>query len=351
MKYKLPIFVACFILFEAAFVFWAMKPAVHPQPNPNPIANPVQPVQPQFPNKPAITNQIPGYQNYAAVVAQLEEWKQQSPGLVETGTYGKSSKGQNLHYIRITNLYDTTPKKKVLITSCIHGNEPLSASTTMGFVGTLLSGYQVDKEVTELINTRDIYFIPVINPDSYPSSREVDGVDPNRNFPTLNDPNRRSIPPIAAVQQFFLKHRFNAVISGHTYGRVYLIPYGDTTQNCPNYSDFVRVTDKMRATSRYRMQRCCEVYGRPIFGSEVDWYYRNGAFAIVSEYGTHQRIPSMEDTRVEFGMTYKGVLLFIKEAPEIQIKTQSWNEFRVTFPWLTSRNVHGFSTHDPLLKY
>jgi hypothetical protein len=38
------------------------------------------------------------------------------------------------------------------------------------------------------------------------------------------------------------------------------------------------------------------------------------------EMGQHQRIPSMEDTRVEFEMTYRAVLTFINEAPMVELK-------------------------------
>jgi hypothetical protein len=277
------------------------------------------PAQPQI--KPNITNAFPGYQDYSGIVKQLEEWKAQAPGLVQTGTYGKSKNGANLCFIRITNLLDPAPKKKVLITACIHGNEPLAASTTMAFIGTMLSTYGSDPLVTQLINERDIYFVPVVSPDSYPNSRHVDGVDPNRDFPGPSNPNKQSVSPVKAIQTFFLQHRFNAVISGHTFGRVYLIPHGDKTQVCANNSDFQRVIGAMASTSNYRIQRACEMYSKPIFGTEVDWYYRQGSFAIVCEYGSHQRIPSMADTKDEFNRTYKATLHFIKEAPLVQIST------------------------------
>lgn len=324
MKSKLILIVASFLIFSAVFI--GAKKTINEVPPAPILINPPQTEQPKkaeppkFPNKTSVNNPIPGWQAYPALVKQLEEWKTQSPGLVETGTYGKSSRGVALSYIRITNLYDQSPKKKVLITSCIHGNEPLSASTTMGFIGTMLANYRTDPEVTSLINSRDIYFVPVVSPDSYPNSREVDGVDPNRNFPQPSNPNKKSVPPIEALKSFFLQHKFNAVISGHTFGRVYLIPYGDTTQNCPNYSDYIALTKKMSSTSNYKTIRCCDNYGHPIFGTEVDWYYRNGAIAIVVEYGTHQRVPSIQDVRTEFNLTYKSTLEFIKSAPEIVVK-------------------------------
>ncbi len=304
----------CIVLLSLVLIVEKPQPELI-QKVPPPI--PVQPV-PQFPAKPNLTNSFPGYQDYSAIQNQLEQWKQQSPNLVETGTYGTSTRGVKLSYIRITNLLDPSPKKKVLITACIHGNEPLATSTTMGFIGTMLSNYTVDNEVTDLINTRDIYFVPVVSPDSYPNSRHVDGVDPNRNFPSGPGDSKRSVKPLDDLQKWFLQIKFNAAISGHTFGRVYLIPYGDRTELCPNNEDYVRIIGKMQGMSQYRRQRACEMYSRPIFGSEVDWYYRNGAFAIVCEYGTHQRIPTMSDTKAEFDMTYKATLVFIREAPLVK---------------------------------
>lgn len=275
--------------------------------------------QPQLnsPAKPNITKAIPGYQDYTGIKNQLEEWKQQSPGLVETGSYGTSTKGTPLHFIRITNLLNSAPKKKVLITACIHGNEPHSCTTTMAFIGTMLSTYTTDQQVTELINTRDIYFIPVISPDSFPNSRHVDGVDPNRDFP--DNSNKKSIKPLDDLQKWFLQIRFNAVISGHTHGRIYLIPHGNKMDLCANNTDYDRIIGQMQQLSRYDKKRACHMYNRPIYGSELDWYYKNGAFAIVCEYGTHQRIPSIAETQQEFDKTYKATLVFIKEAPLVQI--------------------------------
>ncbi len=54
----------------------------------------------------------------------------------------------------------------------------------------------------------------------------------------------------------------------------------------------------------------------PIHGTEVDWYYQNGAFAIVMEFGTHQRLPSKEEIDSEWNMTWKAFLLFLEKAPE-----------------------------------
>jgi hypothetical protein len=305
---------------------------------------PPEPEPPRVPATPDINNPTPAYLDYAGIVAKIKEWHQAAPDLTEVATYGESSDGTKIWYIRVTNKLslddsmqvkfrgyhswdDQTKKymarnhnarKVVLITASIHGNEPWSTGCLMAYVGNMLKSYGQDEAITELINTRDIYFVPVVSPDSYPHSRHVDGVDPNRNFPGPRS-TRRSVPPVQAVQDLFNKIKPNAVISGHTHGRVYLYPRGDSTTPSPNDADFKKIVGEMSRLSSYRLQGACEMYNRPIFGTEVDWYYRGGTFAIIMEFGTHQRKPSLKDIRSEFDRTYKAVLHFIAKAPDVQI--------------------------------
>jgi|688.fasta_scaffold23901_5 hypothetical protein len=304
------------------------------------------------PELPPITNSIsdanPSYLDYPKIVDQLKKWNAEAPEMTEIGTYGKSTKGHDLYYIRIHNrrFIQQEDHPRVLITACIHGNEPLATSTTMWYIGNLLKDYNSNSEIRDLLDDRDVYFVPVVSPDSYPTSRYVDGVDPNRNFPKGPDSTNKSARPVAALQDLFNTIKPQAVISAHTWGRVYLTPYGDQMDNCPDHDQFKKLVGKMSELSGYRNIRTCDMYrsnGRlnnppirtvgydigeynvmaPIFGTEIDWYYRNNSFAIVMEMGTHQRIPSKDDIKIEFDMTYKAVLHFIKEAPLVKLKINS----------------------------
>lgn len=334
-------FLVVFLVFTTTWTILEITSHKKTRPIPyNPYINrlPVLPPEPEIP--PAnITNPFPDYQDYNKIVSQLQEWNKESPQLTEVGTYGKTSRGKDIYYIRLNDKRHPG-KPVVLITACIHGNEPLATSTTMTYIGTMLSKFGRDNEITELMKTRDIYFVPVVSPDSYPNSRHVDGVDPNRNFPRENS-EKQSVPPVQALKEFFLKIKPKAVISGHTWGRVYLVPYGDKMQHCENKEDYARIMDKMSELSGYRWMRACDLYTAnglnvppirygnigwdanymsPIYGTEVDWYYRNGAIGIVCEFGTHQRIPSRSDIEDEHKRTYQAFLHFVKEAPLVEVK-------------------------------
>src|SRR5574343_28191 len=79
----------------------------------------------------------PSYMNYDQTVSKLKEWESEASELVDVGTYGKSSKGRDLYYLRVTNERIKEKRPVILITACIHGNEPLSSSVVMWYIGNL----------------------------------------------------------------------------------------------------------------------------------------------------------------------------------------------------------------------
>ena len=110
--------------------------------------------------------------------------------------------------------------------------------------------------------------------------------------------------------------------------------------NCPDYDAMMKVMGKCKELAGYRCIRACDMYqgdgslnnppirsmGKnnslmsiPIHGSELDWYYRGGAFAVVMEMGSHQHIPSYADTKEECDKTYGAFLHFLKEAPLVPL--------------------------------
>ena len=261
--------------------------------------------------------QVPVYLDYPEILSKAKIWQKHYPDLIEVGFYGITTGHNDLLYIKLGNKYttiETERNKTVLIIAAIHSNEPLSTTVVMGEIGYLLY-HQNEERIKNLLKDKDIYFIPVVCPDYYPNSRTINGIDPNRNFLSRNP-----LSEIEYLKKFFLYLKPNAVISNHTFGRVYLSPYGSTTNYCPNHADFAKIVGRMAELSNYRHIRCCELYGNPIFGTEIDFFYDNGAFAIVQENGTHQIKPSWKDIEHEFTRTFPAFLYFLENAPYVKIK-------------------------------
>jgi len=295
------------------------QPRLRPQIQALPQVEPAPPVKPRTPN---VSVPMPDYLPYDKLTQQLDRWHGEAPDLTERGTYGQTGSGQPIHYLRVTNLLNKSPKKAAMITGCIHGNEPLSTATVMAWVGGLLSQYGKNNAVTELLDTVDVYFVPVVSPDSYPNSRFANGVDPNRNFPCPARPNVRSVPPIKSVQDFFLKIKPQVAISCHTSGRMCLVPWGDSNAVCPDNESYRLVVGRVCNMTGYSYLRACELYRRPIYGGEMDWYYRNGAFSVVMEMGSHQNIPSPRDISTEYNKTFKGMLYLVQEGSKVRLKNE-----------------------------
>jgi hypothetical protein len=332
------------VLLLIALGYWGWMVYVKSLPQPEPIPVPVPEPSPiPVPQPVDISVTTPSYCSYENIIKQLQQWEKEAPDLVDVGVYGKTSKGKEIYYIRLTDEKKVGDKKKVLTTGCIHGNEPHSTFSILAYVGNMLAGYAVNEEVTTLLATRELFFVPVVSPDSYPNRREVDGVDPNRDFIT------KQSAAVRALQTFMSVQHFNAVWSGHTYGRVFLTPWGEDMSPCPDDAAYQEIMGEVGKLCDYNVIRACEMYRfasepddsadkmaigeirygepgwdsgftRPIYGGELDWFYKNGAFAVVCEYGTHQRAPSDAEIKSEFERTYKGYLYFVTEAPVVELK-------------------------------
>lgn len=271
---------------------------------------------------PNVTEKRPSYKDYNGIVEMMRSWERESPDFVEILSYGKTTKGIEQYYAKITNKKKSGNKPSCVITGCIHGNEPISTCTETWWMTELLSSYSSDPEAKEILDSREIYFIPVLSPDTFPHSRHVDGVDPNRNFPSSGE--KQSVTPIENFKNLFKEKKFNAFMSGHSYGRVFLLARDSDPERRDAYE---KIKEGMSSKSTYR----ASYLGGPGTTLDADWGNRQGAMSLIVEFGTHQVVPSDEDIKTEFDATYKSFLYFVKEAPVAFVSKCGQAEFRNEF--------------------
>lgn len=193
----------------------------------------------------------------------LDDFHSNYPNLCsQRVSIGQSIEGRDLWMVKISdNVAVDESEPEVYYDALHHAREPLSLSTTLLFMDELLDGYGVDPEATFLINERELYFVPCVNPDGYEYNRSNNpngggmwrknrrdngdgtfGVDLNRNYATFwNAPNGGSSastssstyrgtgpfsePEIAAVEAFAASRQFVQVFSSHSYTDVLLRPW------------------------------------------------------------------------------------------------------------------------------
>lgn len=124
------------------------------------------------------------YHDYKSTVNMLKGFEGEYPDLVDLFSIGKSVLGRDIWCIRITNENNTDDKFSCLIDGCIHGCEWEAGEACLYLVEYLLINFGKNATTTSILNTSEIYIVPLFNPDG----REVDerwngnGIDLNRNF-------------------------------------------------------------------------------------------------------------------------------------------------------------------------
>ncbi len=125
------------------------------------------------------------YHDYPKLVTTLTDYDTAYPGLVTLDTIGKSVDDRYIWSLKITNESHPGTKYICLFTGCIHGNEWEGGEACLYLAEYLLINYARNQTITKILDTTEIDFIPLINPDG----RQLDqrwndnGIDLNRNFP------------------------------------------------------------------------------------------------------------------------------------------------------------------------
>ena len=108
------------------------------------------------------------YHTYAESVALLEEWTSAHPELARLHSLGESQSGtMELWLVEITNRETGPPEEKpaAYFDGNQHDSEVLGGEVALHLVWWLLTRYGDDPQVTELLDTRTVYVLPLANPE------------------------------------------------------------------------------------------------------------------------------------------------------------------------------------------
>jgi hypothetical protein len=198
---------------------------------------------------------------------------------------------------------------QAFINGATHAREPLGTHTCVAFAAQLCQGYGSDSMTTWLVDNREIYIVPVMNPDGYcynsdsggsssnwrknrnnTSPRSGPGVDVNRNYgykwgydnygssptpssETYRGPSRFSEPETQVIYDFQAAHRFRTEMDFHTYGQYNLCSYGYRNAY-PNDSLFYKeACETLRTNNGYSRGSTGPIY-RVLYctnGGSTDW--------------------------------------------------------------------------------
>lgn len=131
-------------------------------------------------------NYFTNYHNYEQMVAKIDSIEQEYPNLAKKIIIGYTQQGRTIWALKISdNVNLIEPEPRVRFVGIIHGDEPIGCELTLYLADTLTRGYNSNSYITNLVNNREIYLIPIFNVDGMENASRyyANGIDPNRNFP------------------------------------------------------------------------------------------------------------------------------------------------------------------------
>ncbi len=326
----------------------------------------------------SIYGSMGGNLTYAEVVSKLDSMRTEYPSLISTKfSVGTTIEGRTIWGVRITKNPDApTGRPEVLYHAVIHAREPESMETQVYYFYWLFENYGTDPLATYILENREIYWIPIFNPDGYVynqttnpngggmwrcnrhiTSGSCGPVDLNRNFGiyqfwnssnggsstdpcsggqgTYRGTSPFSEPETQAVMNFVNSRNFNAAFGAHTYGNYLIKPWAwsDPSPTPDDYKFNQYLSDMKASNPVYTTGTPSQTVGYYVRGGADDWYYNDSAhvghhiFAITPETGSTGFWPSQpEIVPLAEGMLYNNQYMSLIGGPFVNPLSTTFNQ-------------------------
>lgn len=269
------------------------------------------------------------YHDYAEMIAELNKIVADHPTIARKTSMGTSYQGRDMPVLKISdNVATDENEPEILYNAHQHAREHLTVEMALYLANMYTDSYGTDSRVTGIVNSREIWIVPDMNPDggeydiatgSYRSWRKnrqpnsgssAIGTDLNRNWSynwgccggssgstssdTYRGPSPFSAPETQRLRDFVLSRRIGGVqqiktnIDFHTYSQLVLWPFGYTTANtapglnADQEATFRTLGVRMASTNGYTPEQSSDLYITD--GDSIDWMWGNqGIFAYTFE--------------------------------------------------------------------
>lgn len=222
-----------------------------------------------------------GFHTFDQTVAALDSLHTLYPSITTAKiNIGNSLEGRPLWAMKISDNPDTDENEpEVLYDGLHHAREPITIEVLLYYMKYLCQNYGSDSEATYLVNNRELWFIPIVNPDGYEYNRDNNpnggglwrknrrdngngsfGVDPNRNYgynwgydnqgsspngfnETYRGTSGFSEPENQVMRDFVNSHSFIIALNYHSYGNLFIKPWGYARIYTPDDELFTAISE------------------------------------------------------------------------------------------------------------
>ncbi len=214
-----------------------------------------------------------------------------------------------IYYFKISkNPTIDEEEPEVLYTALHHAREPLSMSQLLFYMWHLLENYDKDAEIKSLLDHRELFFVPCVNPDGYLYNEDTNpdgggywrknrqpnptdtGTDLNRNYglgwgyndsgssPTGSSEVFRGSIPFSEVEtkaiKFFCEQRdFSIALNYHSFGNLLIIPWGYLNTPTLDSALYYSIAESMTHHNSFKIGSSEELLGYSVNGVSDDWMY------------------------------------------------------------------------------
>jgi len=267
-------------------------------------------------------------------IAQMDTLRNMYPDFVsEKDSIGTSIEGRTIWAFKVSDYPSVDEDEpEVLYTGLTHAREPVGMMNLFYFVRWLCENYSSDATSEFLVNHREMWFVPIINPDGYAYNETIapngggmhrknrrpnpdnsncnngtqQGIDLNRNYSynwgadnsgssgnpcysTYRGTSAFSEPETEAISNFILARQFKNVLHYHTYSNVLIHSWGDGTfPDEPDLSTLREIGAEMTRENGYAVGTGTETIGYGVNGDAVDWTYGTaGLISYTPEVGSY----------------------------------------------------------------
>ncbi len=252
-----------------------------------------------------------GYLTLEELEAEVDTMHARHPHLIgERDSIGRSLEGRTMWGVRISGSpLSGSGIPCALFTALHHAREPEGMMVLVYFMWYLLEQYGVNEDITALLNSREVYVVPVVNPDGYahnavtfPSggglwrkNRRANsdgsfGVDLNRNYgfqwgyddigssPVPADNMYRGAAPFSepetqAIRDLCAVKKPGCALNYHSFGNVLIHPWGFNHSPPPDSLLYLRLAEFLTAGNYYPHGTGRYTIGYPTNGDSDDWMY------------------------------------------------------------------------------
>ena len=265
-----------------------------------------------FLNPPFAQGAMGGYYSFGEIESVLDQIAAAFPAITtDKFSIGTTGQGRTLWAIKVSDNPDLDENEpEVRFDAMHHAREPQSMMTTLWTLLYLVENYGTDPFATYLVDNREMWFLPCVNPDGYEYNRQIApnggglwrknrrnngggqfGVDLNRNYSyqwgpsagsssspssdTYRGPSAASEPEVAAMEAFISSRNFVTALSSHSYSDLWLFPWGYVASGPSNEAEYDEISALQTAFNNY-----------PFGPAAVILYLANGV-TVDYDHGVH----------------------------------------------------------------